>query len=296
MKNRDEELSEVKREFAFYPGCTLHSTGVEYGRSTEAVCEKLDIELIEIDDWNCCGASSAHSLDMELADALPARSILLAQQIGLDIAIPCAACYGRLSSATTRLIRDEAFRSKMEATTGARFENRGRPRALLEIITSELSEEELRGEVRHPLTGLRPVSYYGCLLLRPPETAGRWDSTEHPVKLDRLLNTLGAVAHEWSYATDCCGASMTLNRSDLVIELVGRLVAGAEEAGANCIITACPLCQANLDGRQRKERGRMPVFYFTELLSLAMGVGEIEKLLSKHVVDPRPMLRQIGLL
>jgi len=286
----------MTRTYAFYPGCTLHSTGVEYGRSTGAVCETLDIELVEIDDWNCCGASSAHSLDSELADALPARNILLAQEIGQDIAIPCAACYGRLSAAGRRLRTDAAFRSRMESVTGITFEDRARPRALLEIMLTDIPTDCLMQKMQRPLTGLMPASYYGCLLLRPPETAGRWDDTEHPAGLNRLLTTLGAAPQEWSYATDCCGASMTLNRSDVVIELVGRLIRGAEEAGANCIVTACPLCQANLDGRQGKGMQKMPVFYFTELLGLALGIPEIARVLPKHATDPRPLLHRIGLL
>ena len=284
-----------RRRYAFYPGCTLHSTGLEYGRSTAAVCRALNLELVEIDDWNCCGASSAHSLDRELADALPARDILQAQTIGCDVAVPCAACYGRLSSSYRRLEQNAAFRERMEALAGRRFEGHARPRSLLEIVLSDIPEEEIKASVRRRLTGLRPVAYYGCLLLRPPEIAGGWDDTEHPVRLNGLMDALGAAAQPWTYATDCCGASMTLNRSDLVIELVGRLVEGAEEAGANCIVTACPLCQANLDGRQGGRRERMPVFYFTELLGLALGIEEIPKLFARHIVDPRPILSDLSL-
>jgi heterodisulfide reductase subunit B2 len=111
-----------------------------------------------------------------------------------------------------------------------------------------------------------------------------------------LLDGLGAAAQEWSYATDCCGASMTLNRSDLVIDLVGRLLDGAEEAGANCIVTACPLCQANLDGRQPRGSQHMPIFYFTELIGLALGISDMAGVLAKHATDPRPLLRRVGLL
>ncbi|MBC7241400.1 MAG: CoB--CoM heterodisulfide reductase iron-sulfur subunit B family protein [Anaerolineae bacterium] len=286
----------MSRAYAFYPGCTLHSTGVEYGVSARAVCRALGVELVEIEDWNCCGASSAHSLGGELADALPARNILLAQPQARDIAIPCAACYGRLSSADRRLREDEAFRRQMEEITGREYAGAARPRALLDILTSDFPPEELRAHLRRPLVGLQPVSYYGCLLLRPPQIAGGWDDTEHPVKLDRLLGLLGAEPRPWTYATDCCGASMTLNRGDIVARLVGRLVDAAEDAGANCIVTACPLCQANLDGRQGRRPQPMPVFYVTELLGLAMGLDEVVGLFGRHMVDPRPLLRRLGLL
>jgi heterodisulfide reductase subunit B len=283
----------MTRAYSLYPGCTLHSTGLEYGVSARAVCQALDVELIELDDWNCCGASSAHSLDAELADALPARDLLLAQERRLDIAIPCAACYGRLRSAQARLRRDAAFRQRMEQAVGRRFAEAAQPRSLLEILAGEVPRQEIARRVRRPLAGLRPVSYYGCLLLRPPEIAGGWDDTERPAKLDGLLTSLGAQPQPWSYATDCCGASMTLNRSDLVLELVGRLLDAAADAGANCIVTACPLCQANLDTRQG--RRRMAVFYFTELIGLAMGLRGMGQLLSRHITDPRPTLRDCGL-
>lgn len=286
----------MSRSYAFYPGCTLHSTGLEYGVSTRAVCRALGVELMEIEDWNCCGASSAHSLGGELADALPARNILLAQVQERDIAVPCAACYGRLSSADHRLREDMAFRRRMEGLVGRKYVGKSRPRALLDILTSDFSPAELRAHLRRSLTGLRPVSYYGCLLLRPPQIAGGWDDTEHPVKLDRLLELLGAEPRRWTYATDCCGASMTLNRGDIVEQLVGRLASAAEDAGANCIATACPLCQANLDGRQGRRANPMPIFYVTELLALALGLKEVEPLFGRHIVDPRPLLRQNGLL
>jgi len=286
----------MRRTYTFYPGCTLHSTGREYGRSTAAVCAALGIELFELPDWNCCGASSAHSLDAELAAALPTRNVLLAQEAGRDIAIACAACYGRLAAAHARLRDDASFRDRMERVVGRRFIGDVRPRSLLEMIVGDGGTLEIAGRVRRPLAGLRPVSYYGCLLLRPPQTAGLWDDTEHPKKLDGLLRALGANPCAWSYATDCCGASMTLNRSDIVYTLVGRLLAGARDAGANCIVTACPLCQANLDTRQgRQERG-MAIFYFTELLGLALGLDELRSEWGRHFTDPRPTLAEAGLL
>jgi len=286
----------MDRAYTFYPGCTLHSTGREYGRSTAAVCAALHISLVELPDWNCCGASSAHSLHAELALALPARNVLLAQPLSHDIAVPCAACYGHLAGAYARLRDDAVFRSRMESSIGQRFESRARPRALLDIVVSDVKPAEIQRRVRKPLAGLRPVSYYGCLLLRPPHIAGGWDDTEHPTKLDGLLEGLGASPRAWSYATDCCGASMTLNRSDLVYTLVGRLLAAAHDAGANCIVTACPLCQANLDTRQRGEGKGMPIFYFTELLGLAFGLDELRPELGRHITDPRSMLRKVGLL
>jgi heterodisulfide reductase subunit B len=294
--------------YAFYPGCTLHSTGVEFGVSTELVCEALGLKLVEIEDWNCCGASSAHSMDHALFLALPARNLAKAQAVGLaDLAIPCAACYSRLAAADLALREDGAFRARMEAALGFQYQGRVRPRNLLDIVANDVSREALQARVRQPLAGLKVVSYYGCLLIRPPQYTARWDDPEHPQTMDRVMSLLGAEVVPWSYGVECCGGSLTLNRSDVVVHLVDRLLEAAHEAGAEALVTACPMCMANVDGRQKYRGGAplprparpgyepLPVFYFTELMALAYGLP-LGKVLGKHLVDPRPLLKQRGLV
>jgi heterodisulfide reductase subunit B len=294
--------------YAFYPGCTLHSTGVEFGVSTELVCEALGLELVEIEDWNCCGASSAHSMDHSLFLALPARNLAKAQAVGLkDLAIPCAACYSRLAAADLALRTDEGFRGRMETALGFQYQGRVRPRNLLDIVANDVSREMLQARVLKPLAGLKVVSYYGCLLVRPPQYTDRWDDPEHPQAMDEVMRLLGAEAVPWSYGVECCGGSLTLNRSDVVVHLVDRLLVAAHEAGAEALVTACPMCMANVDGRQRYRGGAplprpakpeyepLPVFYFTELMALAYGLP-VGKVLGKHMVDPRPLLKQRGLV
>jgi heterodisulfide reductase subunit B len=298
----------MSRRYAFYPGCTLHSTGVEFGVSTELVCEALDLELVEIPDWNCCGASSAHSMDAALFLALPARNLAQAQAVGLgDLAIPCAACYSRLAAADLALQEDEAFRARMESVLGFDYQAVVRPRNLLDILAHDLSEAALVAPLQQPLAGLKVVAYYGCLLIRPPAYTGRWDDPEHPQTMDRLLSWLGAEAVPWSYGVDCCGGSLTLNRSDVVVHLVDKLVRAAAEAGAEALVTACPMCMANVDGRQVYRGGPplsratkadyepLPIFYFTELMALAYGLP-LGPVLGKHLVDPRPLLKRLALV
>jgi heterodisulfide reductase subunit B len=296
----------MSRRYAFYPGCTLHSTGVEFGLSTEMVCEVLGLEMVEIPDWNCCGASSAHSMDPELFLALPARNLAQAQVAGEgleSLAIPCAACYSRLAAADLALREDEGFRGRMEGVLGFEYEGRVRPRSLLDIVANDLSWEQLAAPLKNPLAGLKVVSYYGCLLVRPPEYTGGWDDPEHPQSMDYVVELMGAEAVSWSYGVDCCGGSLTLNRSDVVVHLVDRLVSGAREAGAEALVTACPMCMANVDGRQRFRGGAplprpakagyepLPIFYFTELMALAYGQS-MGKVLGRHMVDPRPLLKE----
>jgi heterodisulfide reductase subunit B len=297
----------MTQRYAFYPGCTLHSTGVEFGLSSELVCQALDLEMVEIPDWNCCGASSAHSMDPTLFLALPARNLALAQQLGLPhLAIPCAACYSRLAAANLALMQDAAFRAKMESELDFTYQGQLQPRNLLDILANDLSKEALLAQVQRPLEGLKVATYYGCLLIRPPAYTGRWDDPEHPQTMDYIVELMGAQAVPWSYGVDCCGGSLTLNRSDVVVHLVDKLALAAHEAGAQALVTACPMCMANVDGRQLYRGGPplprppkpdyqpLPIFYFTELMALAFGLP-LKKALSKHLVDPRPLLDRFGL-
>jgi len=282
-------------KYSYYPGCTLKSTAIEYGWSTEAVCEALGIELVEIEDWNCCGASSAHSLDHRLALALPTRDLMRAQALRADIVMPCAACYGRMSAADHRMRTDPDWRKEMEAEFQTEYIGAARPRTLLDVLGNDLGPEALAAKVKRPLTGLRTVSYYGCLLIRPPDLTNRWDDPEHPTVMDRILRTLGAEPVPWAHTVECCGASLALDRADVVAVLSGRIAQGANDAGADCIVCACPLCQANLDSRQKGVSPKVPVMYITELMGLALDLPGRNKWYAKHLVDPRPLLRSKGL-
>jgi heterodisulfide reductase subunit B len=298
-------------QYAFYPGCTLHSTGVEFGVSTELVCHALGVEMLEIPDWNCCGASSAHSMDHTLFLALPARNLAQAQALDpnshhpLDLAIPCAACFSRLAAADLALRNDPVLRANLESVLDCQFDGRVRPRNLLDIFANDFSREALTARLTKPLQGLKVVSYYGCLLIRPPEYTQRWDDPEHPQTMDYVLELMGAQPLPWSYGIDCCGGSLTLNRSDVVVHLVDKLAQAAHEAGAEALVTACPMCMANVDGRQLYRGGPplprppkpdyqpLPIFYFTELMALAYGLS-LKKVLGKHLVNPKPLLARLG--
>jgi heterodisulfide reductase subunit B len=279
--------------YAFYPGCSLHSTGLEYSLSTRAVFNHLGSNLLELPDWNCCGASSAHALSHTLALALPARNLAIAQRTGHDLVISCAACYNRIKSTERTLAQDPEVRAKIEELVGFHYTGGTSIRPALGVMYEDYGLETIAGEIRFPLTGLKLVPYYGCLLVRPPDIA-QFDDPDNPRIMSELLGATGAQVMEWSYATDCCGGSLSLSRSDVVQNLVGRLVERAREAGAEALVTACPLCQVNLEMRQTNEP-KMPVFYFTELLGLAFGLPEADKWWKKHLIDPRPLLRSAGL-
>lgn len=280
-------------KYSLYPGCSLHSTGLEYGLSSRAVFKHLGMEVEELATWNCCGASSAHALNHTLGLALPARVIALAQSTGQDLVVPCAACFNRLKGADHTLRTDQAQRAHIESVVGFEYRHDLSIRPLLAVLYEDYGLEDIAARVKVPLSGLKIVPYYGCLLLRPPEITA-FDDPDNPQVMAALLTALGAEVKPWSYATDCCGAGLSLSRSDIVQKLVGRLAERAREAGAQALVTACPLCQVNLEMRQTSEP-ELPAFYFTELLGLAFDLPQAGQWWPKHLIDPRPLLGSLDL-
>lgn len=275
---------------SYYPGCCMHGTAKGYDQSIQAVSAALGVSLVEVEGWTCCGASSAHATDFELSVALPARNLMAAQKRGLDVMVPCAACFNRFKSAEHHLQRDPDLKARIEEALQGRLHGSLEVRNSVDFFVGQLGLDAIREKVTRKLTGLKVASYYGCLLVRPPDVC-RFDDPENPTSMDRLMEALGAEARPWSFKTDCCGGALTVARTEQVVRLVDRLVAMAREAGANCLVTACPECMANLD--MRATQG-MPIFYFSELMGLAMGAPEAGKWLKFHHVDPMPLLRQVG--
>jgi heterodisulfide reductase subunit B2 len=289
-----------RMSFSYYPGCSQSGSAEEFGDSTVAVCKALGIDLDELPDWSCCGASSAHMTNDLLSVSLPGRDLAMAKKIGKDMMVVCAACYSRMKVSQNRILSDEALAREVEDAVGADPRFTGNIRHLLDVIVNDVGMPEIKRWLRTDLSGLAAVPYYGCLLVRPPEVCC-CDSVENPTELDTFLQALGAEVRPWSYKTDCCGGSLSLSRTDVVEKLVNKLYTRAEEAGANCIVTACPMCTANLEMRQKPGKlgfsvpHKMPVLYFTELLGLAMGLGGSDRWFKSHIIDPMPLLRQLHL-
>jgi heterodisulfide reductase subunit B len=279
---------------SYYPGCSLHATGREYDESVKAVSKALDIELCEIDDWSCCGASSAHMTNFKLSVALPARNIIAAEKNEWDVMVPCAACFNRFKSAQHHLGNDEALRAEVEGIIGKEYKGSVAIRNPIDILFNDIGLDKLSEAVTKKLVGLKPVSYYGCLLLRPPEVC-EFEDYENPYMRDKIMEGLGAEPRRWSCKTDCCGGSLTLGKTEIVVRLIDKLMTMAREADANCIITACPVCFANLDTRA-SENVVLPAFYFTELIALALGLEGTDSWFKMHNVDPSPLLSSLGLI
>ena len=282
--------------FSYYPGCSLDSTAKEYDMSVHAVCGELDVDLKELPDWNCCGASSGHCTNLKLSLALPGRNLAIAEKEGMDIAVSCPACFLRLKKAAYELSHDQKLRQEIVRIIDMPYEGRQKTRHILDIIYHDVGLEVMRKKVTKPLGGLKVVSYYGCLLVRPPKVT-EFGEHENPVLMDEVVEAIGAEALDWSGKIDCCGGSLALTRTDIVYKLVDDLIVAAKRSGANCIVTACPLCQANLDTRQKGDKGELlPIFYFSELLGISFRLLNTKKWLKKHVISPFKLLREHNLI
>jgi heterodisulfide reductase subunit B2 len=284
--------------YAFYPGCSLDATAKDFQVSTLAVAGKVGLELPEIEDWICCGSTAAHNTDHLLADALPAQNLRAAK--GQPVAVACASCYSRLKMANHHIANDAAVRAKVASVVGGDYDGLTPVRHLLEILSDDLAAQVAKA-IRRPLKGLKVACYYGCLLSRPPEVT-QFDDAENPTAMDKLLETAGATPVDWPHKTECCGASFSITDTSIVVDLANQILSMAQAAGVDCVATACPLCQLNLDMRQQDVEAKygrkygLPIFYFTQLLGLAMGCSPREVSLDRLVVDPLPLLRSKGLL
>lgn len=285
--------------YAYFPGCSLSSTAEEYDISTRLVCRALGVELVEIPDWICCGASAAHMTDRLLSLALPIKTLAWAEKEGLELVAPCAACFGRLKQANLAVRDTPRLLREVNALVGEDYKAQVHVWHPLEVIVHRVGLETVRERVKRPLDGLSIVPYYGCLLNRPKGMA-EYDDPENPTSMDDLLEALGATVPYWSYKMECCGASLSLTHTEIVLKLSGDILREAQEVGADGIAVACPMCHSNLDMRQReieKRRERafgLPVLYFTQLLGLALGFNAEELALDRHFVSPREMLRKVA--
>ncbi len=294
------------RVIAYYPGCSLHATGIGYDISAKAVADKLGLTFVEPEGWTCCGTSPAHCTDHFLSTKLPLENLALIERSGFDyVTVPCAGCFTRFRKAQHDVKRDPVLGEKV---TEAIAEEMGYTPAeevlvdnLLVTFTDRIGYETIAREVTRPLEGLKVVCYYGCVLTRPPQITGV-ENYEYPTNMDHLMGVLGAESLDWSYKTDCCGGSLALSQLHVALDMCRRILQNAQEVGAEALVVACPLCQANLDMRQKQINAhfgteyKLPILYFTQLMGLALGLGASELAFEKHFVSPTKLLKDKSLL
>ena len=267
-------------KYFYYSGCSLEGTALEYNLSTQAVMQALGIELIELEDWTCCGASAAETISELLSMVLPARNLALAAKMDMncDFMIPCSACYLNLRKVDEHLKSDEGLLEQInEVLKEEELSYQGgiRSRHLLDVIATDIGAEMIKTKVNRKLSGLRIAPYYGCQALRP---YGGYDDPERPQCMEPLIEALGAEVHPWTMGAKCCGAGLMTTKKEIAVELTGELLKAAK--GADCIATVCPMCQMNLDSYQKQvsqakgEDLRISVLYLPQLIGIAFGLSE----------------------
>ncbi|MEW5910290.1 MAG: CoB--CoM heterodisulfide reductase iron-sulfur subunit B family protein [Thermodesulfobacteriota bacterium] len=290
-------------DIAYYPGCTLKASSSLYDVQSRRIFEELGIHLIEIADWNCCGATSAGKVDDFLAIAMPARNLGIAESMGLsEVVIPCSACYSRTLVAQKYLEKNQEIKTFLNEELSAKIEGTIKVSSILEVLLPTVNSGALAKKVQKKLKGLKPACYYGCLQTRFPYSVPVPDNVENPQGMEILLNAIGVKALDWSYKTDCCGASASVNDDETALALMARIMKDASARGANCLVTTCPMCQMNMDAYQEKFcikhgiQGRLPVYFITEILGLAMGLGVEELQIERHFIDGITLLKELNLV
>jgi len=284
-------------KYAYYPGCSLECNAAAYDWSVRAVAEVFGLQLPEIDDWNCCGATEYFSQDELTACAVIARNLALVDPQLDQVVAPCAACYLNLKK-VDRLMADDPkmgdLINQALAAGGLHYTpGRVQVRHFLEVLHTDVGEERIRQKVVRPLTGLRVAPYYGCQWVRPFKEV---DNPEYPMKMDELLRWVGAEVIDYPVKAHCCGGHMTQISEPQAFELIRRLLYSAEEYQADLIACMCPMCQLNLDAYQSRVNGyfntqfKIPIVYFTQVVGLALGLDMQRLGFGKEIVAARPVL------
>ncbi len=297
-RGNDAPVKPNPRAIGYYPGCSLSSSAIEYGRSVKSIAEALDLELVIPKGWVCCGSSPAHATDPVLANVLPMRTVAAVEKMGLDtVTSPCSACFSRLKTAEQAVRQNTKVEEQVRSEIGYDYKGTVEVRHLVEVIVDRAGLGDVAGRVTKPLAGLKVACYYGCLITRPPGVTGA-DNPEYPLKMDRLVEALGAETVDWSHKTDCCGAALGVAKPEAAAKLMRRVMGNARECGAEAMVTMCPICHLNLDSRQAEMgfEDEMPIFQATQLMALAFGLGEKKAALGNNLVDPRPYLQSKGVL
>jgi len=282
---------------AYFPGCTLRTKGANYDRSGRAVAAALDMPLDELKDWQCCGATFPLATDNSMALVAPTRLLTQAQKSGGHVTTLCAICFHVLRRTQNFLGEHPEMLERINWFTEETYEGKARVSHFLELLRDDIGWEKVNQKVTRPLKGLKVAPYYGCLLLRPFSEI-KLDDPEEPRILNECLAALGAEVIDFPFKDECCGSYLLVSKPDLPKKLSMDILNSARQHGAQAIVTACPLCQFNLDYPQRTGGGMtlkntMPVLYFTQLMAIALGLEESTWGMDTHYVDPRLLFTSV---
>ncbi len=282
--------------YSYFPGCSLETTARSYDVSARVTAEKLGVELTELEDWNCCGATAYFHIDEILALTLSARNLAMAEKMELDVVAPCSACYKNMLETSSRLKKDEELREHINLALkedGLEFSGRSKVLHLVDIFTEGVGLGKIQKKVVNPLKGLRVAPYYGCQILRPKLER---ENIENPDFLENLISACGAEPVNYPLKAQCCGGSLIATKNAVALKMVQNLLKCATDIGADLIVTTCPLCQLNLECYQKQINRKydtsfsLPVFYFSQLLGFALGIPKEDLLIGSEIYSPAPLL------
>ncbi len=297
-----EMTAKRKLVYSYFPGCSLEGTNEAYDVSTRNTARVLGVELRELDDWNCCGATAYVAVNEKKSFVLSARNLALAEKQGLDLVTVCSGCYLALYKANKYIARNPKLRADVRNALragGMDFAGNVRVRHFLEVVVNDVGEDAVKRHVVKPLDGLRVACYHGCQIGRP---FGDIDDPERPSLMNRLLSWLGAEPLEFPMNSKCCGGLMMTTQPEVGMKLTGSILKCACRRNAEAIITACPLCQVNLESRQDEICDlvgcdcRIPVMYFTQAMGAAMGLGSKDLALGDSLTPVEEVLSAKGVL
>lgn len=287
------------KHYSYYPGCSAEATAKGLGLSVQAISAPLDIELIELEGWTCCGSTPYGSLDELESLIVSARELALAEKRGFDIVTPCSSCYVTLNKARAHLADHPKLAAQANealAEVGLSYYGSIRVRHFSDILLEDVTPEAIAAKVTRRLNGLKVAPYAGCQLVRP--SFGN-DDTELPLGIDRLVECLGAEAVPFPLKARCCGGSLVISEEPLALSLMRKIFQNAADNGAQCITTPCPLCQMNLDAYQAKvnskykTRFNLPVFFISQLIGVALGLDYTALGLQTNIISPYKLLESI---
>jgi heterodisulfide reductase subunit B len=285
------------KEYAYYAGCSLEGTAVEYDMSMRQVFKVLGVNIREPEDWSCCGSTPAHTVDHLFAAAVAARNLSIIEKMGTDtVTVPCPSCLSAFKRAHLGMTADESFKNEVNELLDEPYFGGVVPKSTLQIMIEDVGLEAIAAKVTHALPGLVVAPYYGCILTRPPEIA-QFDDPENPLSMDNILDAVGVKVADFAFKMECCGAAFGVPKREMVNQLTYRVLSMALDAGANCVAVACPLCQQNLDLRQSQVNSTMgasfniPILYFSQIVGLTYGLSPKELGLDKLVVSADELVR-----
>jgi len=288
----------TEKEYIYFPGCSLEASAIEYDMSVRKVLSALGVKLIEPDDWSCCGSTPAHSVDHIFAAAVAARNLAIVEKMGASTVITaCPACLSAFKKAHLRMKKEESFKKEVNAFLDEPYNCGVTAKSVLQVLLEDIGPKAVAEKVTIELPDLKVAPYYGCIINRPPEIM-EFDDPENPLAMDKLMGAVGVNVCDFAFKVECCGAAFGVAKRKMVNELSSKVLTMALDAGANCLVVTCQLCQQNLDLRQDQINSTMrasfniPVLYFTQVIGLTYGYSSQELGIDKHWVSAEFLIRK----